>query len=438
MIVEPRYRDGKGEWHDVNPDTLRMVRALVDEHPPNAAAYAVANASPRYARRCVVPLERRVGLAVQVYSLWSDDSAGIGDLRDVAELAGSAGVDFLLLSPLHAPAPGIPQQASPYFPSSRVLRNPLHLRVEGVSLPNDPAMPIDRDAVWKAKTAALEREYAYASLGPDTPPFDAWVQSRIDDQLCETAHAGAGLVHDIAVGFDPAGADAAQWREVIAPGMHVGAPPDEFNRAGQDWGVPPFVPDRLTAVGYRPIEDALDAAARHGVGIRIDHVMGLFRLFWIPDGASPADGVYVRYPAAELLDVVAGVSQRHGVFVIGEDLGAVEDGVRDALAARGILSYKVLRFEQQPPKYWPRLSVASATTHDLPTLASIGASVPGVHTRLRRSGSVLVVFTAEDVLGLTEQPNKPGVDDPWNWRRRLPVAVADLARAVEDHVDSVK
>ena len=132
------------------------------------------------------------------------------DRDDVLARARAAGVDFLLLSPLHAPAPGIPQEPSPYFPSSRVLRNPLHLRVEGVSLPNDPAVPIDRDAVWKAKTAALEREYAYASLGPDTAPFDAWVQSRIDDQLSEAAHAGAGLVHDIAVGFDPAGADAAQ------------------------------------------------------------------------------------------------------------------------------------------------------------------------------------------------------------------------------------
>src|SRR5437868_3923083 len=161
--------------------------------------------------------------------------------------------------------------------------------------------------------------------------------------------------------------------------------------------------------------------------------MGLFRLFWIPEGASPADGVYVRYPAAELLDLVATVSQGTGVFVIGEDLGAVEDGVRDALAARGVLSYKVLRFEHDPPREWPRQSIATATTHDLPTLAASGAVVAGdavvagVHAQLHTAGSVLVALTAEDVLGMTEQPNRPGVDDPWNWSRRLPVDVATLA-----------
>jgi 4-alpha-glucanotransferase len=340
-------------------------------------------------------------------------------------LARASGADFLLLSPLHAPAPGIPQQPSPYFPSSRVSRNLLHLRVDGVHLPNDPAVPIDRDAVWRAKVAALAREHA--ALGGTPPSFDDWVQARIDEQLRDAARAGAGLVHDIAVGFDPEGSDAARWRDLLADGMHVGAPPDEFNQDGQDWGVPPFVPDRLAAAEYRPIADALDAAAAHGVGIRIDHVKGLFRLFWIPEGATPADGVYVRYPAAELLDLVASVSQRHGVFVIGEDLGTVEPGVREALAARGILSYKVLRFEEDPPAEWPRLSLAAATTHDLPTIAGSRASVTGVHARLREASSVLIAYTAEDVLGMTEQPNKPGIDDPWNWSRRLPVSVTDLA-----------
>jgi 4-alpha-glucanotransferase len=428
VIIEPRYRDWAGEWRDVNPDTLALVRQLVDEHPPNEAAYEVANASPPGAARCVVPDRRQVGLAVQVYSLWSEGSGGIGDLCDVAQLAELSGADFLLLSPLHAPAPNLPLEPSPYFPSSRELRNPLRLRVEGVSGANDPALPIDRDAVWKTKMAALENEYAYASMLPDLPPFDDWVQQRIDEQLRVAASAGAGLVHDIAVGFDPNGADAARWKDVLAPGMHVGAPPDEFNREGQDWGLPPFIPEHLSAVDYLPIATALETAAAHAVGIRIDHVMGLFRLYWIPDGASPADGVYVRYPAAELLDVVAAVSQRYGVFVVGEDLGTVEPGVREALAARGVLSYKVLPFEDEPPETWPRLSLASATTHDLPTVAATGADVSAVHAQLRKAGSTLVVFTAEDVLRMTEQPNKPGTEDPWNWSRRLPVPVEELAR----------
>jgi 4-alpha-glucanotransferase len=454
VIVEPRYRDWKGDWRDVNPDTLKLVRELVDEHPENESAYDVAHASPPYARRCVVPGERLLGLAVQVYSLWSEASAGIGDLGDVEELARASGADFLLLSPLHAPLPGEPQEPSPYFPSSRQYRNPLHLRVDGVRLPNDPAARIDRDAVARAKFAALETEFAaftgdpafdrYCSeqgedlknyaffVDPSRVQFHQWVQWRIDAQLRAAATAGAGLIHDVAVGFDPAGADASMWGDLLAPGMHIGAPPDEFNRAGQDWGLPPFVPDRLSAVGYRPISAALDAAAAHGIGLRIDHVMGLFRLYWIPDGASPEDGVYVRYPAAELLDLVASVSQRNGVFVIGEDLGTVEPGVREALAARGILSYKVMRFETDPPPAWPRLSLAAATTHDLATTVASRANVTGVHARLRAAASVLVSFTAEDVLEMTEQPNKPGSDDPWNWSRRLPVPVAELARRYRD------
>ena len=432
MIVEPRYRDWKGDWRDVNPDTLKLVRELVDEHPDNAAAYEIENASPAGCLRCVVPRQRQVGLAVQVYSLWSDGSSGIGDLEDVAELARTCDADFLLLSPLHAPAPGFPQQPSPYFPSSRELRNPLHLRVPGVSLPNDPAVPIDRDAVWDAKKTELEREYAYLSLADDSTPFDEWVQARIDAQLRDAAAAGAGLVHDIAVGFDPAGIDADRWRDLIAPGMSIGAPPDEFNTEGQNWGLPPFVPDRLSAAHHQPIAAALEAAAAHGVGMRIDHVMGLFRLYWVPDGASPADGVYVRYPAAELLDVVATISQRHNVFVVGEDLGTVEPGVREALAARGILSYKVLKFEDEAPSQWPRLSLASATTHDLLTTAAEGQDVAKVHAELLGSNSLLVVFTAEDVLEMTEQPNKPATDDPWNWSRRLPVPVEELARRYRD------
>ena len=454
MIVEPRYRDGTGTWHAVNPDTLRMARALVDEHPPNAAAYEVANAAPRYARRCVVPLERRVGLAAQVYSLWSDASAGIGDLADVATLASSSGADFLLLSPLHAPSPHLPQEPSPYFPSSRQFRNPLHLRVDGASLANDPAVPIDRDAVWTDKRAALRAEFLafagdpafdaycaaqgddllrYASfVEPSMVEFGRWVQWRIDEQLATAAQAGGGLVHDLAVGVDPGGAEAWMWRDLLAPGWHVGAPPDAFNRDGQDWGVPPYVPDRLAAAGYRPFVAALEAAAGHGVGVRIDHVMGLFRLFWIPEGAAPADGVYVRYPAAEMLDLVAEVSQRFGVFVLGEDLGAVEDGVRDALAARGVLAYKVLRFEDDPPARWPRQSLAAATTHDLPTIAGSGGDAAAVHARLRTTGSVLIAFSAEDVLGLVDQPNRPGIADPWNWSRRLPVSVEEPARVATE------
>ncbi len=410
MIVEEGFEDWKGDWVTANPDTVRMVRDLVDTDPPNAAAYEVANASPAGCSTCVVPAKRLTGIAVQVYSLWSEGSQGIGDLVDVAELARRSGADVMLLSPLHRPNDGLPQQASPYFPSSRERRNPLLARVPGVSLPNDPTELIDRDAVWKAKHELV-------------------TDALIDEQLRDAATAGAGLIHDIAVGFDPDGYDAHRWRDLIAPGMHIGAPPDALGPHGQNWGVPPFVPHLLVAADYAPIRAALDAAAEFGAGIRIDHVMGLFRLFWIPDGAEPADGVYVRYPAAELLDVVAAVSRRHQVFVVGEDLGTVEPGVREALAARKMMSYKVLSFEEDPPEQWPTLSLAAAETHDLPTLAGRGLSAEKVHARLLRAGSRVVVLTAEDLVGSIHQPNEPGTVKPTNWSRRLPVPVTDLAEA---------
>lgn len=410
MIVEEGFEDWQGEWRPANPDTLKLVRDIVDEHPPNARAYEVRNASPVGCATCVVPDRRLVGMAVQIPSLWSDGSQGIGDLVDVAELARLSGADVLLLSPLHAPNDGLPQQASPYFPSSRERRNPLLARVPGVALPNDASALIDRDAVWEAKHDLVD---------------DALIEA----QLRDAASAGAGLIHDIAVGFDPDGTDAARWRELIAPGMHIGAPPDALGPDGQDWGVPPFVPHLLTEHDYEPITAALTAAAEFGAGLRIDHVMGLFRLFWIPDGGEPADGVYVRYPAAELLDAVAAVSRRYDAFVIGEDLGTVEPGVREALRARRIFSYKVLWFEEGDPSTWPDLSVAAVTTHDLPTIRGKGLDVDAVHDTILRAGSRIVLLGAEDLLECAEQPNEPGTVKPTNWSRRLPSSVEALAAA---------
>ncbi|MEY2398031.1 MAG: 4-alpha-glucanotransferase [Actinomycetota bacterium] len=506
MIVEPGFYDWDHVWRDANPETLRMVRDVVDVDD-EPSAYDVANASPAGAARCVVPDQRRDGIAAQVYALWSRDSGGIGDLEDVADLARASGAQLLLLSPLHAPLPGLPQQASPYFPSSRQYRNPLHLRVSGVPATNDPSEIIGRDKVWETKLAALMRQWegfggdprfdayvaregddlvryatfcalsdffgrpwsswpsellhpagvgvrAFAVERAERVRFHQWLQWRIDEQLGEAANAGAGLIHDVAVGVDPAGADAWMWQDLFAPGFHIGAPPDEFNQAGQDWGLPPMVPAKLRAAQYRPIQAALAAAARHGAGFRIDHVMGLFRLYWVPDGGSPADGVYVRYPAREMLDMVAGVSQRSGAFAVGEDLGTVEPGVREALAARGILSYKVLWFEDDAPGDWPELSLASVTTHDLPTIAGVwggtdadpairerlervvGADdlstdevIARVHARLGTAASRAVVVTAEDLIGVTERPNQPGTTERWNWSRRLPVPVEDVAAA---------
>src|SRR5438445_13643607 len=144
-------------------------------------------------------------------------------------------------------------------------------------------------------------------------------------------------MQDLPIGVAPDGADAWAWQDALAEGTSVGAPPDRFVTRGQDWGLPPFVPHQLRALGYGPFIETIRASLRRGGGLRIDHVMGLFRLFWIPHGLPPAEGGYVRYPAQELLAIVALESQRTGSPVVGGARGTVEDGVREQLAAPGLL-----------------------------------------------------------------------------------------------------
>ena len=167
----------------------------------------------------------------------------------------------------------------------------------------------------------------------------------LDTQLARAAGA-LPLVHDLAVGFAPDGADAWLWQDVVASDARIGAPPDDFNPAGQDWGVPPFDPGRLRAAAYGPLVATLRRMMGAGMGLRIDHVMGLFRLWWVPLGAGdPSSGAYVRYPADELLDILTLESVRAGCGVVGEDLGTVESGVRSELRRRGLLSYRLAWFE---------------------------------------------------------------------------------------------
>ena len=161
------------------------------------------------------------------------------------------------------------------------------------------------------------------------------------------------LMHDLPIGFHPGGADAWIWQDLLAKDCTVGAPPDAFNPQGQNWHLPAFVPWKLRAAGYEPFIQTIRAAMRHAAGLRIDHVMGLFRLYWIPQGCSPAQGTYVRYPADDLLGIVALESHRAGAVVVGEDLGTVEPGVRPRLARRNILSVRLLWFEPQPPAEYP-------------------------------------------------------------------------------------
>jgi 4-alpha-glucanotransferase len=303
---------------------------------------------------------------------------------------------------------------------------------------NSTAGLIDRDAVWRAKREALElvskirptparqadfdrylaergRELeswsAWCALaeqhGPDwrtwpvkcaapaagltavagdpglrrAATFHSWLQWQLDQQLAAAQRAATsngmrhGIIHDLAVGVSPAGADAWAHPELLVSGVSVGAPPDSFNQLGQDWGQPPWHPQRLAAAGYRPLADLFAASLRHGGGLRIDHVMGLTRLWWIPAGRRPDQGAYVSYDHRASVAALAGTAARAGAVAIGEDLGTVDPWIRTHLAEHHILGTTMLWFARdrdgQPlrPALWRRECMATVGTHDVPPIA---------------------------------------------------------------------
>ena len=408
---------------------------------------------------------------------------------------------------------------------------------------------IDRDAVWAAKRAALELLFpfvrrdtfaAYRTAGgedleryatycalaevhgsnwmswpaelhsPEALPalrarkelahrvdFFAWTQFLCEEQLHavqQTAvEAGMriGVIHDLAVGVDPAGADGWALQGVIALGASAGAPPDTYNQLGQDWGLPPWHPRRIAEAGYAPLRDMLRSVLANGGGIRIDHVMGLFRLWWVPRGLSSRDGGYVRYDAQSMVAAVTLEAHRAGAIVVGEDLGTVEPSVREAMDARGWLGSEVMWFTHDrnhfaAPGGYRSAAVASVSTHDLPTAAGmltgahidvrarlslfqqsedevrahwraeldgllaalvregvveagadVAACIAGIHEFLARVSSTLVLVSPYDIVGDLRQPNLPGTIDEYpNWR--LPVLSgggADRPMSLEELLD---
>lgn len=335
---------------------------------------------------------------------------------------------------------------------------------------------------------------AFARAHPREVAFHAFAQFLADASLAEAqrrlraAGMSTGLVSDLAVGADPSGSQAWSRPEEILTGVSVGAPPDGFSPLGQDWGLTAFSPTGLADSGYAGFLGVLRAALRHAGGVRIDHVMGLARLWLVPPGASPREGVYARYPLEDLLRLVALESLRHGAIVIGEDLGTVPDGFRERLEASEILGMRVLWFERDQtdgftdPARWSRRAVAMTTTHDLPTIvgwwrgqdiawrrrlqlfpdSATADAEEAVRERdrstlweaMRRSGaaagdppdegdagrvvdaairhvgasaSAIAILPIEDACAVAEQPNLPGtVDGHPNWRRRLPDSTSAL------------
>lgn len=325
---------------------------------------------------------------------------------------------------------------------------------------------------WQAWPAELRhpdapavRAFAAGDEGRRRVRYHAWLQWQLDRQLAATAPAE--LISDVAVGVDAGGADTWVWQETFATGMRVGAPPDDFNRLGQDWGLPPWDPWQLRAAGYEPFVQTVRAALRHTSGLRVDHVMGLFRLYWIPEGAEAAAGTYVRYPYWDLLNILALEAHRAGAFVVGEDLGTVEDAVRAELAERRVLSYRLLWFEPERPSAWGPDALGAVTTHDLPTVAGLwtGADLEAqrrlgldpneegsreivdrlagwggldadaepaevvrtAYGLLAESPCRVLTVTLDDVAVVPERPNMPGTVDQWpNWSIALPVPLEEL------------
>lgn len=360
-------------------------------------------------------------------------------------------------------------------------------------------------AYFSAQTAGLAdwRRWPQAFRTPESPAvkrfaaehadqvaFQGWLQYVADFQLGAAAAAAApmaiGLYRDLAVGADPAGAETWSNQRSVMSAAQVGAPPDIYNPKGQDWGLPPFNPRALREEGYRSFIDLLRANMRHAGGLRIDHVMALLHLYWIPQGKSPRDGAYVQYPIDDLVGILALESHRQECIVLGEDLGTVPDGFRERMAAANILSYRVLFFERDAegflsPDRYPELALAVVSSHDLPTLHAwwdagdlelksrlglfpspedertarserrrdkaqlrqalrreglIGEALdartlyPAAHAFLARSRCALAMAQIDDITDETDPVNVPTTtgEHP-NWRRRLSLTLEQIAKS---------
>ncbi|MEV7972914.1 4-alpha-glucanotransferase [Cellulomonas sp. NPDC089187] len=575
--VPPRVVDGR----EIGRATFQIPEALAlgwhrlhAETPGGRVRSPLVVVPDRLDLPAPVAQHPRWGLMVQLYSVRSRESWGVGDLRDLADLAwltAADGADFLLINPLHAAEPAPPLTPSPYLPTSRRFSNPLYLRVEDIHEAGylsaadraliewaaEPALaldgddgPIDRDAAWAAKREALEvlfavprtpaRDAAFAEFrqregrgladfalwcalverhgpgpwpedlsGPIAPgalrarteladrvEFYAWLQWLADQQLADAQRAAreagmaVGVMHDLAVGVHPGGADAWALGGVLAGAASVGAPPDMYNQQGQDWSQPPWHPGELARAGYQPYRDLLRTVFRHAGAVRIDHIMGLFRLWWIPRGQAPGTGTYVRYDPEAMIGILLLEAQRAGAMVIGEDLGVVEPGVRELLAERGVLGTSVLWFEKDEqgrplrPEDYRRLALSTVTTHDLPPTAGYLAEehvalrerlglltepvpvvraqaqaereamlaalrgqgliaadpterevVEALHRYVLRTPSVLVGVSLADAVGERRAQNQPGTDTEYpNWKVPLAdgagtlVTVGELVR----------
>ena len=479
--------------------------------------------------------QRRFGIAAQLYTLRRRHDPGIGDLttlRALCRVAATSGAAIVGINPLHALFPNDRRRASPYYPSDRRFIDPLYL---DLGAPEAPATAmVDYPALWAAQRARLEgltprREMAdFITEGGETlrrfavfeaisdqrgPSWQSWPHALQNPESAEvaafaTAHAGRvafhqavqalcdsqlhdavsqsglefGLLRDLAIGCAPDGAEAWAMGSRLAQTASIGSPPDPFSREGQIWGLPPPVPHRMSEGGYAAFADLLRTNLRHAGGLRIDHVMGLARLFWVPAGGQGRDGAYVKMPFADLLGEIALASHHAGAFIVGEDLGTVPEGFRETLTQQQMLSYRVLFLEREgeafrPAESYPARAMASVSTHDLPTFtgwlhgadldervklgqplaegakdqhareqrahervalkAALGEAkessadlLVAAHGFVARSPCALMMVQADDLVAETMAVNLPGTDtERPNWRRRLVPEIETLLQS---------
>ncbi len=471
-------------------------------------------AAPRKAHQPAA--DRTWGVFSPVYALRSEDNAGAGDLADLARfgaMVAGHGARFVGTLPLLAAFLEEPFEPSPYAPVSRTCWNEFyarpdrfdgeaaaslraldlveyravarlkrqaleaHLRAPGAPWPEVEAYAacnprIERYARFRGYLArtgqnwqcwpAPERdgEIALESVDRDEYRYHLFAQwltaTQMDRTAGELADLGLGLYLDFPVGVHPDGFDAWSEQRLYADGMNVGAPPDGFYAEGQDWGFRPMLPAALRAAGYQPLIDALRHHMAVAKMLRIDHVMGLHRLYWVPHGMGAKEGIYVRYPAEELYAVICLESFRHGVTVVGEDLGTVPAGVRETMRSHGLHRMYVAQTElrQDEPTSLPHPapeSIASLNTHDMPPFAAYwrqaspaqrqafarGVEAEGgsdsqevaqrAHEWLSASPAASVMVTLEDAWGETRPQNTPGTSGAVpNWRGKHRYSLEEL------------
>jgi 4-alpha-glucanotransferase len=556
--IESDFIDARGRQRTVAPEVIERLVLALREGAGEATLAPTPHATTPPSQACQGPAGKWWLIATQLYGIRSERNWGHGDFSDLlalVELAADVGAAGVGINPIHALTEGMPQEASPYAPNSRLFLNPLYIDVDAIPefagcRTDDMAAEIarlrqtelvDYDGVATLKRRALraahqafcrdgapERRAAFEDFrqarhptlarfaafevlqkrwptpwwewpaewqtpddqaiarlrdeAGDALAYHEYVQWTADQQLmgcrdrARVLGLPIGLYVDVAVGVCAGGFDAWNAPDAIVRRLAIGAPPDLLNTVGQDWGLAGFSGVGLQASGFAPFRAMLRASMRYAGAIRLDHVLGLKRLYFIPAGLPPDQGAYVRMPFEQLLEVTAEESAANRCIVVGEDLGTVPEGFREQVAQFGLWSYQVMLFERdwhgafRPPEHYAERALVSFATHDLPTFAGWrtqhdlhmreavnlpsgetgeerAQAIAALHEALRRQGFAELSFPSvagylassstrmlaialEDVLEVPDQPNVPGTTDEHpNWRRKLPL---ELERIGDD------